>query len=92
MKGKHWPSAKRRDLKKDVQKAFVKYAETLPPSDVLDPDAMTARMVTEGSVAVALGLMAKALEEEDIPLRDAWRDGLIAARNRLIDYNLELNA
>ncbi len=84
------PKLKKSNLKREVANAYVLYTRTLPPQAALNQDAMTARVIAEGSIEVAIGLMAEAASKNNMALADAWREGLRAARDRLNQIALQL--
>ncbi len=84
------PKLKKSNLKREAANAYVRYTRTLPAQAALNQDAMTAQVIAEGSIEVSIGLMAEAAKNGNVPLTDAWRNGLKAAKDRLDVFFLEL--
>ncbi len=78
------PKAKRRPgIQKRIAAHFAKYSGGLPKELGINQDALTAKVVCEGSVHVALALYNEAVEDENHELSEAIRESLICARDHL---------
>lgn len=77
-------------IQKRIARLTADYAGTLPAKFGFNQDALTAKIVCEGSVEVGLALLAEARETGNKELETALIESLIGARERLNGLNLEV--
>ncbi len=83
------PKAKGRPgIRRRIAAHFAKYSGSLPKEFGRNQDALTAKVVCEGSVHVALNLFTEAVEDENYELAEAIRASLVDARQHLNSLNL----
>ncbi len=79
-------------IQKRIARLTADYAGTLPAKFGFNQDALTAKIVCEGSVDVGLKLLAEAKEQGNKELATALIESLIGARDRLNGLTLEVPA
>ncbi len=85
-----WSGPSRRPgIQKRISSHFAKYSGSLPKELASNQDALTAKVVCEGSIHVALGLFDEAVEDGNGELADAILDSLKAAREHLNSLRLD---
>ena len=74
---------KRAGIHSRIAAHYAKYSGELPVAFSLNQDALTAKIVCEGSVHVSLNLFAEAMEDGNTELAEAIRASLADAREHL---------
>lgn len=74
---------KRPGIQRRISAHYARYSGGLPKEFGRNSDALTAKIVCEGSIVVSLNLFAEAMEDENDELAEAIRVSLAAAREHL---------